>query len=345
LNIKTKNVAVNYADAVKAGVDAAFRNWQTAIIRLAFFIISIIGACLIIAIIFICVWYNSGINLQEFLNFISIDKLGSFAYDLPQAVGLFFISIILLLLYFIVVITIAMFIYGGTCGVVLSAIKDENYRFKMGDYISSAKKTFFPLMWFTTIIGGLGMVILIIIGLDSWLTYSIIESSSNYAFGAIIKIFTILITSILNISMIAVIIALTFYGIASLYVNYENGSRTTTAKQALKDAFNFIANRPSSLWFLFIVGLFFTVGNAVLILIGLIMSKLPTIGTYISFPFDILMYFIQSILSIALLGSIFYYYGHAKGFNNYSIETEFNPPHMIDLSDLPINDTKLRSIV
>lgn len=293
----------SYAQTIKVGLDAAGRLWKAALIRLLFIIISIIGAAIVIGLIIIIGWLISGtksINLHEITNIFNVGNLSSPL--IGKYIGLLLLSTISFLIYSIIILTAAIFIFGGSCGVITLGIKDPSYHFKMIDFISIGKKTFFTMIWFTTLISILAVFIFIVLGLDSWLTYRIINDVKGY--NNIISFFILLISIIFNISMIMFLFAITFYGTASIYLKGKS------AKAALGDAVNLIMKRPSSIWFIFIVGLFYVLSNLVFVMIGLIMSKLPIIGIYIAIPFDILIYFIQSLLSIAMIGSIFYYYGY-----------------------------------
>jgi hypothetical protein len=297
-------IMFNYTDTIKVGVDVAWRLWQAAFIRLIFLIFSLIGLSVIIGLILIIGWLISGVNLHEITdiaNYTNINNLTSLFLSKYFTIAI--VSIISLLFYSMIAITIAIYIYSGSFGCIALAIKDPFYKFKWNDFLSLARKTFFPMIWFTTLITIVGILIDIVFALDIWLAYRIVNDVNNPFLGYIV----VMLTIIFNVFLIIMMISLTFYGIASIYLK---GNR---AKLAFSDAFDFIKKRPSSIWFIFIIGVFYALLNLVFIMISLIIAKLPTIGIYISIPFDIIIFFIQSVLNIALFGSIFYYFGYFEG--------------------------------
>ncbi|MBF0541546.1 MAG: hypothetical protein HQK91_08875 [Nitrospirae bacterium] len=309
----------DYAQSIKSGIDAAWRVWQTALIRLIFFIFSVIGMAVIIGIVLTIGWVIAGVNIHELRNFGNVNDLISLI--LGKYFTITIVTSIILLFYIMIVLTIALYIFGGSCGCIALAIKNPNYRLTWNDFIFIGKKTFFTLIWFITLFSLLGILCNIILVLDSTLAYRIVKDIQNLFIDSMIVIFTI----IFNVSLVVIMLSLFFYGTASIYLK-EN-----SAKLALTDAFNFFKKRPSSIWFIFIIGVFYALLNLVFILISLIIAKLPTIGFYISIPFNLIIYFIQSILNISLIGSIFYYYGEIEGLFKTSEDQPAETQHEITL--------------
>jgi hypothetical protein len=300
---------MTYNDAIKGGFRLMHRNWQLVVVQTGMMIANCIGFFVVVGIPLGIAFVVFGLDLTGLAN--ARDILGLFRDPsalLSKYMGLVLIVLTSFLFYIVIVTTAGFFVFAGSAGTIGGAVIDPSQKFSMKLFYSEAKKIFFPLAWFSLLMGLVFVGIAFLLGLAGGGIAMIIQSakSQDSTLALFLGIFFSLLLALLAISIILVAIAVTVYGIAILYFKREGAVRS------FREAVTFLWNRQSAFWLYVILFFAYLVISFVLMLFTYPFNLIPIIGAIISFPLQLVSYIVQSYIGLSILATIFMYYYEAE---------------------------------
>lgn len=209
-----------------------------------------------------------------------------------------------ILIYFLFVTTLGLYVFSGSAGIVGRSILEPAVPFSMKRFFSEARQFFFPLMWYTCLIGLIFLAIAFMLGLFGGGIAAIVSAakSQDSTLALFLGIFFSLVLAVAAISLLLIILAVTVYGIAVLFFKREGSWK------AFKDACAFLWRRQNAFWLYALLFLGYIVVSFFAMLISYPFHLIPIIGTIVSFPLQLISYMIQGYLGLVVLAVVFTYY-------------------------------------
>ncbi|MCE5194056.1 MAG: hypothetical protein LLF28_01150 [Nitrospiraceae bacterium] len=296
---------MTYTDAIKKGFNLITNNWQLVFVQIVMMIIIFIGLLVFIGIPLLIALLVFGIDLTElmrlkdfFLTMTSPSKI------ISKYIGLIIVLAASFVFYLLAITCIWLYALAGTAGILGRAIKDESAKFSLSVFFSEGKRLFFPLLWYSGIIGLVFTAITLFYGIVIGLMIAVINmmKQQGAALSIFLGIFLSLILLTTGIFVLVCTLAATTYGIAEMVF------RNTRPLKALKETAKYLYNKPSALWLYFIGFGGYIAASFIIILIGAPFNLIPIIGTIISLPYQLASSIAQTYLWLVLIGAAFIYY-------------------------------------
>ncbi|MBF0515642.1 MAG: hypothetical protein HQK97_00800 [Nitrospirae bacterium] len=317
---------MNYKEIFYKGFDAANKNLLLVLVKLAAAFVMVAGV--VIAIIGLILVFGAGAlaSLKHY-NFDNLSQLLTSNYLILAIV------VVLIILVFILFASIAaLYIYGGTCGMIARGIKERGFKFTMSGFFAEGNRYFGALLWFTSVVGAAAMVILLVLAASVFPLKYIINTMGdmNRMLSTFMTILSVLVGIVIFLFLVAGILAVTFYGTAAMVF------KGTTAMQATGEALRFILKRPWAFWFFMICTGASIIAN-LMIATGLIgVSVIPGIGAVLAIPYQMLVQIVQVYIGLLFIAVLFSYYFEAEGLgsatifdnSNHAADTSFAAPEL-----------------
>ncbi len=300
---------MTYTDAVKSGFRLVNRNWQLVAVQAGMMLANCIGFFVIVGIPLGIAFIIFGLDLTGLAQ--TRDIMGMLRHPselISKYMGLVLVVISSFLLYLLIVTTTGIFVFAGSVGSVGRAVLDPSRKFGMKPFFAEAKKLFFPLTWFSLVMGLVFIAIAFILGLLGGGVAAVVQTakSQDSTLALFLGIFFSLVLALCAIILILGAIAVTVYGLAVLFFKSEGPIRS------FRDAATFLWNRQSAFWLYVMLFFGYLIASFVLMLFTYPFNLIPIIGTIISFPLQLVSYVVQSYLGLGILATIFIYYFEAE---------------------------------
>ena len=304
-----KGEKMTYTDVLKSGFGLVNRNWQLVVVQVVMMIATFISFFVVVGIPLFIAFVLFGLDLTglaETHNFMAL--LRNPTELLSKYMGIVLIVVTSFVLYFLIVTTAGLFVFGGTAGTIGRSVLEPSTKFSMKLFFAEAKKLFFPLMWFFLFMGLIFAAIAFFLGLFGGGALAIVQSakSQDSTLALFLGIFFFLVLTLIALIIVLGAIAVTVYGIAVLFFKNEGAIRS------FRDAVTFLWNRQSAFWFYAALFFFYLIASFILMLFTFPFKLIPIIGTIISFPLQLLSYVLQSYIGLVIMAATFIYYHRAE---------------------------------
>jgi len=287
--------------AIKDGFRLINRRWQLIAIQVGMMVLNCLGFFALVGIPLGIAFVVFGLDLTVLAETRDIFSILRNPADLlSKYMGLFLPVVAGFLFYVLFISSVWLFVFGGSVGVISNAILEPSSPFQMRDFFREARRLFFPLMWFTFLIGLIFIAIAFGVGIFGGFISAVVSLAStrdstlalflNYFF----KFLQILVTIALSLMTFVV----TFCGVAHLAFMREGAVRS------LKAAVRFLQEKQGAFWFICLVSVVYLCAVFAIMLISYPFILIPLIGTVVSFPLQLL----SGYLGLVLMAIIFQYY-------------------------------------
>ena len=300
---------MTYTDAVKSGFRLINRNWQLVAVQVAMMIVNCIGFFIIVGIplvIAIVIFVQGALGMTE-MKYV-LDSLKNPDELFSKYFGIVMIVVISFFLYILIASTLGLFVFAGSIGSVGRSVLNPSLKFSMKLFWAEAKRIFFPLMWFSLVMGLIFIAIAFVLGLLGGGAAVIVQGakSQDSTLALFLGIFFSLVLVILGIAVILGVISITVYGLAVLFFKNEGAVRSC------REAARFLWERQSAFWLYVLLFFAYIIASFILMLFTYPFNLIPIIGTIISFPLQLASYVVQSYMGLAILATVFIYYYEAE---------------------------------
>lgn len=320
---------MTYTDAIKSGFRLVNRNWQLVAIQAGMMLANCLGFFVIVGIPLGIAFIIFGLDLTGLAQ--TRDIMGMLSHPselISKYMGLVLVVLSSFLLYLLIVTTAGIFVFAGSVGSIGHAVLDPSRKFGLKPFIADAKKFFFPLMWFSMVMGLVFIAIAFLLGLLGGGVAAVVQTakSQDSTLALFLGIFFSLILALCAVIVILAAIAVTVYGIAVLFFKTEGAVRS------FRNAFIFLWNRQSAFWLYVVLFFGYLVSSFVLMLFTYPFNLIPIIGTIISFPLQLASYVVQSYIGLAILATVFIYYYEAE-IRKQSPADALEPPETVKTTE------------
>lgn len=296
---------MTYTNAIKSGFSLINKKWQLVAVQAGLMAINCIGFFIIVGIPIGIALIIFGLDISRLAE--TKDILGIFN-NLPELLsrflGLFLIIIASFLLYITVASTLWLYVFGGSVGVIGRTLSEPSLKFSMRTFFTEARKIFFPLIWFSLLIGLVFIAIAFVLGLFGVGITVIVSSAKTQdsTLALFLGIFFSLVLALAALSIILSAFAVTTYGIAVLFFKGEG------AIKSLKGAVKFLWNNQHAFWLYLLLVIGYLSASFILLFITYPLRTIPFAGVLLVFPIQILSYVAQSYLGLVVIAVTFIYY-------------------------------------
>lgn len=308
-NVAYKGEKMTYTDAVKSGFRLINRNWQLVAVQVGMMMANCVGFFVIVGIPLGIAFIIFGLDLTGLAE--TRDIMGLFKHPselISKYMGLVLVVVSSFLLYLLMITTAGIFVFAGSVGSIGRAVLDPSRKFGMKPFFAEAKQLFFPLMWFSLVMGLVFIAIAFLLGLLGGGVAAVVQTakSQDSTLALFLGIFFSLILALCAIIVILAAIAVTVYGIAVLFFKEERAVRS------LRDAVVFLWNRQSAFWLYVLLFFGYLTASFILMLFTYPFNLVPIIGAIISFPLQLVSFVVQSYIGLVILATVFIYYYDAE---------------------------------
>lgn len=306
---------MTFVVAVKDGFNTINRNWQLVLIQIGAMFASFIGFFIFVGIPLAIAFIIFGLDLTELARFDDIlGRLREPTKIISKYFGLIVMVLASFLVYLLAVFTLGIFVFGGSIGVIGRSIKDIAERFNLKTFLSEGKRLFFPLVWFTTLIGLIFIVMAFVLGLFGGAISAIVSLAKEQeaTLAVFLGIFFSLIVFVIGMVFLLALLSVTVYGSAIMAIR---GHRPVVS---IKEAVYHLYKHPDAFYLYCIVFVGYLIISFMMMFLGYPMKYIPLIGPLMALMYQLSVYVAQSYLGFVMIASIFsYYYATTDG----SIET------------------------
>jgi hypothetical protein len=300
---------MTYSEAIKSGFRLVNSRWQLIVVQTVMMLFNCIGFFIMVGIPLGIAFIIFGLDLTglaEMKDVIALIK--NPAEILYKYFGLIMLVIACFLLYVITVTTVGLYVFSGSVGVIGRSITEPSLKFSMRGFLAEAKRLFFPMMWYSLLVGLVFLVITFALGLFGSGIAAIVSAAKaeDSTLALFLGIFFSLVLVLIGLSFILGTLAVTVYGIAVLFFKGEGSVKSFTS------AFRFLREHRQAFWLYVILLTGYILLSFFIMLIVYPFNLIPIIGTIISFPFQIMSYIAQGYLGLIILAVIFNYYYEAE---------------------------------
>lgn len=310
---------MNYIDTIKEGFRLINKNWQLVIIQMILLIISTIGFFIIVGIPFAIAFILFGIDLTRLTDFRNIlNIIGNQSEFLSKYIGLILIVIGSLLLYFVLIVLLNIYIFAGSVGVIGRSLRNKNEKFSIQTFFNEAKRLFPRMLGFTFIIGLLMILTAFFLGILGGSIGALISFTRGIESKILIfiLIFLSLCLTLMALLFVMGILSLTLFGVASLLF------KDIGPIKSIKESINYLFRRPSAFWLYALLFGSYMLISFILVVLKYPVAFIPFIGTFLSFPVQLIAGIFEAYLGLVFIAIILSYY--------YS--TEIQPSTTVDVS-------------
>ncbi len=318
---------MTYNEAIKGGFRVVNRNWQLVLIQLSMVFISSIGFFVIVGIPLAVAFIIFGVDLTEMANLHDIAKILKEPSDiLSRYFGLFLGVLACLLIYLILIALLGIYVFSGSIGVMGNSLRDSSLKYHVRTFFEEARRLFLRLLAFTSFVGIIFIIIAFFLGIlgggiAALVSYAQTQDSIlALFFGTFFSLIMVIIAAILILG----ILAITLYGIASLFF------KETGPVQSVQEAWRFLIRHPNAFWLYAVLFSGYLFVSFLLVLFSYPFTLIPIIGTILSFPYQLISYAFETYLGLIIIATILnFYYSteiHAEAATPVMEEPAQQPP-------------------
>lgn len=300
---------MSYSETIKDGFRIINSRWQLIVVQAVMMLMNCVGFFIIVGIPLGIAFIIFGLDLTGLAEMKDIMAMIKNPAELvSKYFGLILIIIACFLFYVTLVTTAGLYVFSGSIGIIGRGIIDPSSKFSSKNFFGEARRLFFPMMWYSLLVGLVFLAITFALGLFGGGIAAVVSAarSQDSTLALFLGIFFSLVVVLIGLSFILGALAVTVYGIAALY--FKGGGATAS----FRTAFRFLWNRQQAFWLYVVLLAGYVLLSFFIMLIVYPFNLIPIIGTIISFPFQILSYIAQSYLGLIILASIFNYYYEAE---------------------------------
>ncbi|MBF0567347.1 MAG: hypothetical protein HQK95_00625 [Nitrospirae bacterium] len=298
---------MTYKETFYKGFDAANKNILLVPVKMAATYALFIGFVIVLIIPIVVAALAFGTGMLASLKDLNINNIGELLSSKYLVLAVVIAAIVLV--YITAASFVALYVYGGSCGMIAGGIRDEGFKFQMSGFFSEGKRFFGPVLGFTTIVGAVVIVILLLLVASVFPLKSIIHvlEGMNESLSMFMATLSVLVAAVTFLFLFAGTFAITFYGTAALVF------KGAAATQAANEAVRFIFKRPSAFGFYMLCVVIYFSANVMIAGSVFGVALIPVIGTVMVFPYHLLVQAVQYYMGILFVAVLFSYYFGVEG--------------------------------
>lgn len=297
------DLAMTFTDYIKEAVRLSGRLWQLVAVQVGMSFAGCVGFFLIMGVPLVVAVVSLGLDLSE------ISRLKDFLVTVEDPFDVFrrYLGIGLLLisafiLYMLYAYSLWLFILGGTAGSLGSALADPSKTFGLRAFLRDAARMFLPLAGYTALTGLLFLGALFGLGVTGGVSAAVMALMGSSSVATILRLFLALTVILSGLIVTFGVMVLTMYGVAVIALEGLGPVR------ALKKTWSYLKERPRAMWLYAALGAGYAVAYGIFFLIGIGIGRVPKIGVFLGFGYQLVLVIIQGYLNLVMLAAVMNYY-------------------------------------
>ncbi len=296
---------MTYSEAIRSGFRLVNSRWQLVAVQAGMMLFNCIAFFVMVGIPLGIAFIIFGLDLTgltEMKDFIGIFR--NPAELLSKYFTLVMIVISSFLFYILMVTTLGLYVFGGSLGIIGRSIVDPTLKFSMKAFFHEARKFFFPIMWYSLLVGFVFIIIAFVLGLFGGGIAAVVSTakSQDSTLALFLGIFFSLILIVIGVSLVLGTLAVTVYGVAVLFFRGEGAVRS------FKGGFKFVWDHQHAFWLYVLLLMGYVIVSFIVMLVVYPFNLIPIIGTIISIPFQIVSYVVQGYLGLVIVAVVCNYF-------------------------------------
>lgn len=290
-------------DSIKSGFSAINRQWQLVIAQFILSLIGCVGFFVIVGIPLIAVVIALGLDVTE------ITKLKDFLSEVESPIELLktYLSIGLVLitaitLYALLAFSLWIYGLGGSAGIIASAIRDKGYMFSTRAFMAEAKRHFYHLLGYTTLVGAVLLLVFFVLGIIGGGFVVISSFFGDNFLGKVLSVMSMIVLAISAFGLMFISMAVILFG-AGL-----RGFEDIGVVETLKRTLSYFRAKPSVIGLFVLMFLGYIVIYASFGTLAILLGFIPVIGQIVLLPYQLFMYALQGYLNLIILASLMSHY-------------------------------------
>ncbi|GAB4408037.1 MAG: hypothetical protein OHK0032_03440 [Thermodesulfovibrionales bacterium] len=325
---------MTFTEAIKKGFGTVNKNWQLVLIQIGAVFASFIGFFILIGLPLAIAFIIFGLDLTELSRLEDVFRtLREPSELIARYFGLVILLLASFLLYIMVALALWIFVFGGSIGVMSRSIKEGLEGFSIKVFFSEGRRLFFPLIWFTTMVGLIFIALAFVLGLFGGSIAAIISSAKEQGatLALFLGIFFSIILFIIGITLILTTLSVTIYGAAIMAI------RGFGPVNSMKEALSYLYKHADAFYLYCMVFVGYIVISFFAVFLGYPLRFIPLLGTLMSFAYQLAVYVVQSYLGLVMIATIvcYYYFSTAEGPFVESTSASSTPEIGISLPQAP----------
>ena len=293
---------MTFTDSVKEGFDIVNRRWHLILIKVATSMINLLAFFIIVGIPLFIAIAAAGVE-------IATANAGQFLSSLEDAfrkgyIWVVFLVVASILVYLIFAVLVGMYVASGSMGIIARAIGKRKEPFRMKMFFEEAKRLFYPLAVFYSLLAAFAAGALLALGIAA--TGAVYLSSYLKAVSPLLGLLMEAIWGIIILAagLFAVYgwFAVAAFGAGIVVLDSER------AWPAFRKAVDFLVSHPRGFWGYCALVTAYGVASFLLFLIGYPFRFIPILGMAVALPYELASYALERYFGLSLLGSAFSYY-------------------------------------
>jgi hypothetical protein len=300
---------MTYTEHIRQGFRLVNRNWQLIIIQIAAVFLNLLALFVLVGVPIIVLAVVLGIEADRAGDLANLFDLASPWAMMTKYIGALLVLLVCLLLYITAALVLWLFVAGGSAGTLGKAASDRGKRFSMGEFWSEAKRLFWPLAWYYTILSLAFILLAAVLAAGVAVAAMGFDAAGleDSRLGIFFKVMGILLIGSCGVFFLVCFYMISIQGLAPLVLEGKS------AVGALKRAWGFLDEDRKGLYLLLIV-----VGGFIGIQIGIavfggLLQAIPLVGFIIYLPFSLAANIFSIYLGLAVTASVLYYYADPLG--------------------------------
>ncbi len=299
------NADMKYREAIKNGFRIVNKNWQLVLVQVGALLASFAGFLVLVGVPLAIAFIIFGLDLTELSRL--EDALRTFREPTEILSRYFTLAVFVLaslLLYLLVVLSVGIFVFGGSIGVISRFLEGTTEKFSMRTFNSEGRRLFLPLTGFTTLVGLMFVLVAFVLGLFGGAIAALVSAAKEQeaTLALFLGIFFSLILFVVGLVLILVTLSITVYGAAVMSLKGEGPVKS------VKEATRYLFKHADALFFYCVVFVCYMIVIFAIALPGYPLGHIPFIGPLIAFVYQFASYAVQSYLGLVTLAAVIWYY-------------------------------------
>ncbi|GAQ94781.1 hypothetical protein TAGGR_1967 [Thermodesulfovibrio aggregans] len=294
---------MNFFTCINDALKTVHKNFQLPLIHFAYLFISFFGLFFILSIPLGILFVIFGIDLTDILKGSFIEIFLSSVHLMKKFLIFVIIFIVTLLVYVLLIVSLWIYIFGGTIGIMYQFLK-ENVTFNFKDFHQYGKKYFWKVAFFATFSFLIFICLTLIFGFVSEINSKIVNflSSFSHSVSVFFNIFIYLSALLVGILAFLIWITFTLFGFFGIFV------KNFTVKDTIKETKKLIVLYPQSIGRAALLFLTYILAGGVILSLSSLLAIIPHLGPILVAVYQFITQFANIYISMIVFAAFLSYY-------------------------------------
>lgn len=294
---------MNFFNCINDALKTVHKNYQLLLIHFAFLFISFFGLFFILSIPLGILFVIFGIDLTDILKGSFIEIFLSSINIMKKFLIFAIIFILTLFLYVILIISLWIYIFSGTVGIMYQYLK-EKITFNLKDFHQYGKRYFWKVGFFAMFSAFIFVCLTLLFGLVSEISSKIVNFLSywSHAVSLFFNVFIYLSILLAGIIVFLLWITFTLFGFFGIFI------KNFTIKETIKETRKLIILYPKSIGMAALLFGIYILAGGVILSFSSLLAIIPHIGAVLVAAYQFIIQFAHIYISMIVFAAFLSYY-------------------------------------